>query len=250
VAEVIGDDREGSKVSHSLIGLLRQRVYGISLGYEDLNDHATLRKDPAFQTSVSRDRELASVATLCRFENSMTREAAVTIHRIMVETFLDSFKIAPKELILDFDATDDAVHGKQEGRFFHGFYNHYCFLPLYVFCGEQLLVSYLRPSNIDPARHAWAILSLLVKAIREKFPDVKIIIRADSGFCRWQMLRWCERNGVHYCIGIAKNSRLLSAAGVTMKRAARRFNRTLRKQRLFSEVQYAAETWERIRVSS
>jgi hypothetical protein len=165
----------------------------------------------------------------------------------MVETFLDSFRQAPKELILDFDATDDRVHGKQEGRFFHGYYNEYCFLPLYVFCGEQLLVSYLRPSNIDPAKHAWGILSLLVKAIRARFPRTKIVMRADSGFCRWRMFRWCERHDVHYCVGIAKNSRLLEAAKSTTEAAEEEFNKTQDKQRLFSEVRYAAESWDQSR---
>ena len=110
--------------------------------------------------------------------------------------------------MLDFDATDDPVHGKQEGRFFHGYYDCYCFLPLYVFCGEQLLVSYLRPSKIDGAKHAWAILALLVKRLRQAWPAVRIVLRADSGFCRTKMLTWCERHGVDYCVGLAQNARL------------------------------------------
>jgi len=247
VAEGISDKRTAGKVEHSPIAILRQRVYGIALGYEDLNDHDTLRKDMAFQTSVNRRGDLASAATLCRFENRMDRAIAVAIHEVMVEQFLKSFKRAPKKLILDFDATNDPVHGKQEGRFFHGYYNEYCFLPLYVFCGEQLLVSYLRPSNIDPARHAWAILSLLVRAIRERFPDTQIVLRADSGFCRWRMLRWCERKNVYYCVGIARNSRLQEKARQTMKAAAAQFKKTQVKQRLFSDVQYAAETWDKAR---
>ena len=177
----------------------------------------------------------------------MDREVAVLTHQVMVETFLDSFRQAPKELILDFDATDDRVHGKQEGRFFHGYYNEYCFLPLYVFCGEQLLVSYLRPSNIDPAKHAWGILSLLVKAIRARFPRTKIVMRADSGFCRWRMFRWCERHDVHYCVGIAKNSCLLEAAKSATEVAEEEFNKAQDKQRLFSEVRYAAESWDQSR---
>jgi hypothetical protein len=247
LSRALPDTREGGKVSHELISLLRQRVYGIALGYEDLNDHDSLRRDLGFQTAVNRDSELASSATLCRLENRMDREVAVLTHQVMVETFLDSFRQAPKELILDFDATDDRVHGKQEGRFFHGYYNEYCFLPLYVFCGEQLLVSYLRPSNIDSAKHAWGILSLLVKAIRARFPRVKIIMRADSGFCRWRMFRWCERHNVHYCVGIAKNSRLLEAARSTTEAAEEEFNSTQEKQRLFSEVRYAAESWDKKR---
>jgi len=247
VAKVIPETRQLWKVDHSLLGMLRQRVYGIGLGYEDLNDHITLRNDLAFQTTVSRDESLASMSTLSRLENRMERTAAVEVHRIMLDTFLESFKKAPRELVLDFDATDDPVHGKQEGRFFHGFYNEYCFLPLYVFCGEKLLVSYLRPSNIDPAKHAWAIAALLVKAIRAKFPNVKIILRADSGFCRWKMLRWCERKNVHYCIGIARNSRLENLARPAMKVAAKNFKKTGEKQRVFSEIRYAAQTWDKER---
>jgi hypothetical protein len=149
-------------------------------------------------TAVNRAEALASSATLCRLENRMVREAAVAIHGIFVGQFIASRRRAPKELVLDFDATDDPLHGHQEGRFFHGYYDRYCFLPLYVFCGEQLLVSYLRRSNIDGARHAWAILTLLVKRFRQAWPKVRIIVRGDSGFCRPRMLRWCERHGVGY----------------------------------------------------
>jgi hypothetical protein len=171
------------------------------------------------------------------------REVAVLTHQVMVETFLSTFRQAPKEFILDFDATDDRVHGKQEGRFFHGYYNEYCFLPLYVFCGEQLLVSYLRPSNIDPAKHAWGILSLLVKAIRARFPRTKIVMRADSGFCRWRMSRWCERHDVHYCVGIAKNSRLLEAAKSATEVAEEEFNKTQERQRLlFQSIELVSRT--------
>jgi hypothetical protein len=158
-----------------------------------------------------------------------------------------SFKKAPDELVLDFDATDDPVHGKQEGRFFHGYYDHYCFLPLYVFCGEQLLVSYLRPSNINAARHAWAILSLLVKRFRQVWPRVKIIIRGDSGFCRWRMLSWCDRHDVSYIIGVAKNSRLNAMASALMEKAKSQHEVSGEKQRLFSEISYAAYTWDKER---
>lgn len=247
VAEQICDKRIVGKVDHSLVSILRQRVYGIALGYEDLNDHDTLRKDLAFQTSVNCVKDLASASTLCRFENRMGRDVAVAMHRVIVDQFLQSFQKPPRELVLDLDATDDPVHGKQEGRFFHGFYNEYCFLPLYVFCGKQLLVSYLRQSNIDPAKHAWAIVSLLTKAIRAKFPKVRVVLRADSGFCRWRMLRWCERAKVHYCIGIARNPRLQAKARSTMKVAAAGFKKLHIKQRIFSEFQYAAETWDKKR---
>ena len=145
--------------------------------------------------------------------------------------------------ILDFDATDDPVHGNQEKRFFHGYYDHYCFLPLYVFCGEQLLCAYLRPSKIDGAKHAWAILSLLVKRIRQSWPDVRIIFRGDSGFCRHRMLSWCERKGVRYIVGIAKNVRLNTLASDLMQKAMTQFNEAGEKQRLFGEFAYAAGSW-------
>ena len=136
------------------------------------------------QAAVERDTPLASASTLCRFEHIPERETIWKIHDILLENFVSSHKKPPKEIILDFDATDDLVHGEQEKRFFHGYYGNYCFLPLYVFCGKQLLVSYLRPSNIDGAKHAWAILALLVKRLRKHWPGIKIIFRGDSGFCR------------------------------------------------------------------
>jgi hypothetical protein len=199
IAHTLDDPRRQASVDHDSLSLLRQRVYALALGYEDLNDHETLRLDLAIQTALERTEELASSPTLCRWENRADRETAVRMHEVIVEQFIASFKKAPKKLILDFDATDDRVHGNQEGRFFHGYYDHYCFLPLYVFCRKQLLVSYLRPSKIDGAKHAWAILALLVKRLRQVWPQVKIILRADSGFCRWRMLSWCERHNVGYC---------------------------------------------------
>jgi hypothetical protein len=222
---------------------LRQRVYGIALGYEDLNDHSKLRIDPLLQTAVERDEPLGSSSTLCRMENRSSRQVAVEMNQIWVETFIRSFNKAPKELVLDFDATDDVVHGDQEGRFYHGYYEQYCFLPLYVFCEGQLLVSYLRRSDKDGAKHAWAILSLLVKRFRKKWPNVRIIFRGDSGFCRHRMLRWCERHNVGYITGIAKNARLLAQTKVLRTQAESAYQNTQEKQRLFGEVFYAAETW-------
>ena len=145
-AKALTDNRRKKSCRHSLVSMLRQRVYGLALGYEDLNDHDVLRDDLALQTAVNRDGALASSPTLCRLENQTNRETAWSLHEALLEQFVASHKKAPKELILDFDATDDRVHGTQEGRFFHGYYDHYCFLPLYVFCGEQLLAAYLRPS--------------------------------------------------------------------------------------------------------
>jgi hypothetical protein len=166
---------------------------------------------------------------------------------VFVETFIASHRRPPKELILDFDATDDRVHGLQEQRFFHGYYDNYCFLPLYVFCGGQLLVAYLRPSNIDPSKHTRAILKLLVERFRQVWPDVKIIIRADSGFCRWRTMKWCENNGVFYVFSLARNKVLERMAEPFMDRAERAFEHTGRKQRRFHEIRYAAKTWDRKR---
>jgi hypothetical protein len=244
---LLNDPRRQASCDHHQIELLRQRIYGLALGYEDLNDHETLRKDVALQTAAGTDHELASASTLCRWENRADRETAWVIAEWMVELFIRSYKKTPEELILDFDATDDAVHGKQEGRFFHGYYDHYCFLPLYVFCGDQLLVSYLRQSNIDGARHAWAILALLVKRLRKAWPKVKIIFRGDSGFCRCRMLRWCETHGVYYVVGLAKNSRLNEMAKPLLDRASRQYETSGEKQRLFGELRYAALTWDRAR---
>jgi hypothetical protein len=164
-----------------------------------------------------------------------------------LDKFIGSFTEAPNEIILDFDATDNTIHGNQEGRYFHGYYDSYCFLPLYVFCGHHLLVAYLRRSDRDGATHSWAILSLLVKEIRKHWPDTKIIFRGDSGFCRHKMLSWCERNDVTYVVGIAKNSRLISLAEPYLSASEEYFDHTQEKQCIFGEVNYAAESWDKER---
>ena len=243
-ARAIGDSRRRKSCTHDLESLVRERVYGISLGYEDLNDHEALRADLAMQTALSRDESLASPSTLCRLENFANRNTAVALHKVLIDNFIASYKQAPRRLILDVDATDDRVHGDQEGRFFHGYYDHYCFLPLYVFCGDQLLVSYLRSSKIDGAKHSWAILALLIKRLRQAWPNVEILVRADSGFCRWRMLRWFDRHGVDYVIGIAKNPRLHDQSLALRTLAQWRYWMMGEKQRLFSEVRYAAQTWD------
>jgi len=247
VASALGDERRAASCAHRVLALLRQRVYALALGYEDLNDHATLRADPGLQTAVERDEPLASSPTLCRWENRADRETAWAIHRELVEQFIASYKQPPRRVILDIDATDDAVHGDQEGRFFHGYYGQYCFLPLYVFCGSRLLVSYLRPSSSDPARHVWAILALLVRRLRAVWPEVEIVFRGDSAFCRWRMLWWCERHQVRYIVGLAKNSRVQAAAADLMEKARAVFMATGEKQRLFADVVYAARTWDQPR---
>ena len=247
VATALTDSRRQASCDHAALDLLRQRVYAIALGYEDLNDHDTLRRDVALQTAVERDRALASIATLCRFENRADRDTAIRLHQVLFDQFVDSFKRPPKQLILDFDATDDPVHGAQEGRFFHGYYRHYCFLPLYVFCGDQLLVSYLRPSKIDGAKHSWAILSLLVKRLRQTWPKVTIILRGDSGFCRWKLLRWCDRHEVGYLVGLAKNKGVNALTADLQSEAAECFAVTGDKVRWFEDIDYGAKSWDRSR---
>ena len=247
IARHLSDNRRKKQVRHGYLSLLRQRVYAISLGYEDLNDHDTLRTDPLIQTALGKDQALASPSTLCRFENHMGRQQALAIHKVLIDKFIASYSKPPQELILDFDATDDAVHGRQQGRFFHGYYDHYCFLPLYVFCGDQLLVSYLRSSKMDGAKHAWAILSLLVKRLRQDWPDVRIIFRGDSGFCRWRMMSWCDRHDVGYIIGQAKNSRLNGLSADLHEQAKADFKESGEKQRQFCSISYAASTWDKKR---
>ena len=244
VARALADPRRQASCVHDGLSLLKQRLYALALGYEDLNDHQSLRADVAIQTAVERDTVLASSATLCRWENRADREAAWKLHEVLVEQFIASFKRAPKKLVLDFDATDDVVHGKQEGRFFHGYYDHYCFLPLYVFCRDQLLVSYLRPSKIDGAKHAWAILALLVKRLRAVWPKVRIIFRGDSGFCRWRMLSWCERHDIGYIVGIAQNKRLNALTAPLQRDAEHCFAELGDNVRWFTDVRYAARSWD------
>ncbi len=247
LARRLDDRRQAGKVGHKLLALLRQRVFAVALGYEDVNDHDGLRDDLVLQTAVGCDRRLASPSTVGRLDRAADRAWAWAAHVAMVESFIASFDRAPAELVLDFDATDDAVHGRQVGRFFHGYYDHYCFLPLYVFCGDRLLVSYLRPSNADGAKHGWAILALLVKRLRRAWPDVAVILRADSGFCRHRMLSWCERHDIGYIVGLAKNTRLNKDAEIWMDRAEAVYRQGGEKQRLFIELSYGARSWARRR---
>lgn len=248
---VIPDPRHPALITHRQVTMLRQRIFAIALGYEDGNDHQTLRDDPMMQLASERgidpDQPLASPPTLCRLENRVARQTLADIAKVFVEVFIASHQQPPGELILDFDATNDPVHGDQVNRFFHGYYDQYCFLPLYVFCGHHLLAAYLRPANIDPAKHSWAILSLLVKRFRETWPQVKIIFRGDGGFCRWKMLRWCEKHGVFYIIGLARNSRLKTMAKPFVEQAEQQFKATDTKQRIFTDIEYAAYTWDKDR---
>ena len=247
VARRLADPRRQASCGHSVADLVKQRVYALALGHEDLNDHGELRHDLALQTAASRVETLASPSTLCRLEQRADRDTAWAIHEVLFEQFVAAHPKPPQRLILDFDATDTPLHGEQENRFFHGYYGGYCYLPLYVFCGRHPLVSYLRPSGGDGARHAWAILSLLVKALRVRWPTVQIVFRGDSGFCRWRMMRWCQDHDVRYIVGIARNERLREMLDALIEKAERNYQDTGAKQRLFGSVRYGAYTWDRAR---
>jgi len=243
VAKVIADPRNPDLIEHSVHSMLCQRVFGLCLGYEDLIDHNSLRHDIGFQCAANRDDALASAPTLCRMENWSTRSVSWKIHEAIINQFIASFDSIPQELILDFDATDDRVHGKQNGSFFNGYYDDYIFLPLHVYCGDRLLVSYLRPGNADGALHAGAILKLLVKRLREAWPDVSIIFRADSGFCRSWFLSWCDRNAVCYIVGLAKNAVLNRMSEHLALKAQYTFEESGDKSRIIDTFFYAAKSW-------
>lgn len=246
-ARCICDPRSPLLIKHGVRDMLRQRVYALALGWEDLNDHSALRQDVALQTAVGVEREVASAPTLCRLEKWADRATAWRLHQVLVDQFIASFKIAPTELVLDFDATDNPLYGQQEGRFFHGYYDSYCYLPLYVFCGQQLLCAYLRPSRIDGAQHAAAILKLLVQRLRCAWPQVRIVFRGDSGFCRQRILNYCERAGVHYIVGLARNARLQAMTEFMELEMKEAFEASALKQREVAEFVYGAHSWARER---
>ena len=248
------DPRDPDLIAHPQRCLLAQRIFGIACGYEDLNDHQRLRDDPLWQTAVDHPGpddapQLASPPTLCRLENRVRRADLVKMAAALVECFIACHATPPEELVLDFDATDDPVHDRQENRFFHGYYDGYCFLPLYVTCGDPLLVAYLRPSNIDAALHSRAILKLLVRRLRQAWPDVRIVARADSGFCRWRLMRCCDRHGVDSLLGLAKNAVLQRQAAAWQEQAEQAFGADAdgQAQRVFGEFRYAAGSWDRER---
>ncbi len=244
VSNCICDTRHSSYVKHEVSTLLRQRVYGIAAGYEDVNDQDSLRDDLCFQTCVGKDRQLGCGSTISRFENSIGRDTIKKISEEMVESFIKSHKGVPEELILDFDPTDNKIHGHQDKRHYHGYYKEYCYLPLHVFCGDKLIVSMLRPSDIDGAKYAGAILKLLTKRFRETWPNVKIMFRGDSGFARRHLLCWCENNDVDYLVGMPANSRLQNNAKHFAEQAKINFSATKEKQKLFGEFYYEAGTWK------
>ena len=258
------DGRDQGAVEHSVRTLIGQRVFGMALGYEDLNDHDELRHDPVMGTLIgkleARRKDCAPLAgksTLNRLElhplEGMSRyhkirPDGVAIERLFVDLFLDAHRAAPTEIVLDLDATDDPLHGHQEGRFFHGYYDGYCYLPLYIFCGEHLLAAKLRRSNIDAAAGAREEVERIVTHIRTRWPAVRIILRADSGFAREELMSWCEQNAVDYVFGLARNSRLERAIGAELRAAAEESSQTQRPARRFKELVYCTrKSWSRPR---
>lgn len=248
--EAIEDTRDQRYTTHEQRALLAQRIFGIDLGYEDLNDHDQIRKDPSLKVAAERRPEgedLSSASTLCRLENRVDRRSLWRMSEVLVDAFIGRHSVPPRRIVLDVDATDDVVHGGQQKRFFHGFYRSYCFLPLYVFCGKALLAAYLRPANSGPSRHARAIVKMLVAKLRSAWPDTQIIVRGDSGFCRWRTMAWCENHGVDYIFGIAKNDVLKRKASDWLQQAREGYEKTGNKQTVFGEFEYAAGSWSRER---
>jgi hypothetical protein len=243
-AAVLSDPRDPTRITHSLRDLLAQRIYGLCCGYEDLNDHDALRDDLLMQTAVGRVDALASSPTLSRLETRATRAQAVALHGVLMDQFIARHKAPPPELVLDIDASDVALHGNQELSQFHAYYDSHCYLPLYVFCGQAMLACVLRRSRIDGAKNAAAVIKLLVHRLRRAWPDTRIIVRGDSGFCRQRLLRWCERSGVSYIIGLARNARLEARVRLAELMLADEYETSGTKQRLIDEFSYAADSWD------
>jgi hypothetical protein len=263
------DRRDSRFTEFTVEELVGQRTYGMTLGYEDLNDHDQLRSDPALavivgkedvkgeQRRVEQDRgkALAGKSTLNRLEltaagpfstdpyKKIGRDDAA-IDRLFVDHFLESHEKPPLQIILDADATDDPIHGNQEGRFYHGYYGHYCYLPLYIFCGDFLLCARLRRADIDACAGTVDELKRIVKQIRQKWPKVQVVLRGDSGFCREEILAWCEATGVDYVIGLAKNAVLIREIGKELEKAEKTFRKTGKAARVYKDFRYSTqETW-------
>jgi hypothetical protein len=276
-ARCFTDHRDPEQIEHTVEELVAQRVYALALGYEDLIDHDALRHDPLLAALVGkldpagesrkrkadRGKALAGKSTLNRLE--LTRAAAQdatgkkdrykkveaipgAMERLPVELFLQAHPVAPAQIILDLDATDDPIHGNQEGRFFHGYYGGYCYLPLYIFCGEFLLAAKLRPSNIDGSFGALEEVARIVDLIRATWPDVRILLRGDSGFCREPIMAWCEKHAVGYLFGLARNARLEKAIEGELAQAKTLFEQTRLPARVFAEFAYQTlDSWSRAR---
>jgi hypothetical protein len=273
LASCFDDHRDPELIEFSVEELLQQRVFALCLGYEDLNDHDQLRADPLLAVLVGksdptgqdrvdprdRGKPLAGKSTLNRLELTPVGAGAdqrykkiVARHRDIEPWFVDAFLALtpqpPAEIVLDLDATDDPLHGHQSGRFFHGYYKNYCYLPLYIFCGEHLLCAKLRPSDIDAAAGAVKQVARIVEQIRATWPQVRIILRGDSGFCREQLMRWCEENHVDYVFGLAKNQRLTRMLGQALHAARQAFQATGQPARVFQDFTYRThKSWGRER---
>jgi len=257
------DVRRPELVEHQVATMIGQRVFGIALGYEDLNDHDDLRHDPVMAvlagkltTQRADCAPVAGKSTLNRLELSQlqpTRYHKIShnptaIGGLFVDLFLEAHKRPPSEIILDLDATDDPVHGEQEGRFYHGYYDCYCYLPLYVFCGRHLLASKLRVASLDAADGAVEELARIVAHIRKRWPRVRILVRADSGFAREELMAWCEANAVHFLLGLAKNPRLITKISSEMARAEAKSRRTGKPARCFKDFRWTTlDSWSRER---
>jgi hypothetical protein len=267
------DHREQGYVEHSVKELIAQRTVGLCLGYEDTNDHDELRRDPLLATVCgkldptgskrkhTRDRgnALAGKSTLNRLETYGVGKqesqrykkiyySEEAIDQFFVDTFIKTTRKVPKEIILDLDATDDPLHGHQEGRFFHGYYDCYCYLPLYMFCGDKLLLAKLKTANLDPGHESLPDVVRVIQQIRAHWPKVRIILRGDSGFCREDLMRWCEENEVLYVFGIARNTRLLKRIFKELKKARKRYFEQKKPQRIFKDFTYRTlKSWSRRR---
>jgi hypothetical protein len=263
-AECFEDLRNPEAIEHTVAELVAQRIYGLALGYEDLNDHDDLRRDPLFAVLVGKEdpegekrmRQLdrgkaaAGKSTLNRLELTPATPTAAelrykkiimkpeNIDRLFVDVFLQAHAKPPEEIVLDVDATDNPLHGNQEARFFHGYYMNYCYLPLYIFCGEFLLCARLRPSNIDASEGTVEEVERIVGQIRKAWPGVKIIVRGDSGFCRDKIMSWCEARGVDYVFGLAKNERLRAMIAEELQRAKEQYEQTKEASRVFKDFRY------------
>jgi hypothetical protein len=263
LAECFLDGRNQEQVEHSVLEMLSQRIYGLALGYEDINDHEQLRTDPVFGILAGRNKleePLAGKSTLNRMElgtGTKDRYKKITfwkeaVDELLVKVFIESYQKAPDEIILDVDTTDLPLHGKQEGRFFHGYYDSYCYLPLYIFCGDHVLGARLREANHDASYGSLQEIRRIVTQIRAAWPEVKIILRGDSGFCRNELMSWCENHRVDFVFGLARNQRLRRIIGAQMHQATQQWNQTGEPARVFTEFPYKTKKtkkggWDRER---
>jgi hypothetical protein len=254
------DARNPALVQHPVEQMLAQRIYGLALGYEDLNDHEQLRQDPLLKLLAGKadlNEPLAGKSTLNRMElgdGLPNRYKKITFWRdaiddLLVEVFLEAHTAAPEQIVLDIDATDLAIHGEQEGRFYHGYYDHYCYLPLYVFAGEHVLCARLRPSHIDPSAGSRKEIERIVRRIRTVWPEVKIVLRGDSGFCREELMAWCEASQVEYVFGMARNPLLEKRVAEALEQARQQWEQTQQPARVFLEFEHetVSGTWSRRR---